>query len=236
MNQSLRNCYERYGYYRVHLEKIGQLRLGEDVKIKDLGLSRGAVQRAYREMEAECFYGNLRDFLVWIGAMFMLTLWIESFDGEESQPITPQRATELIVRVMDQRPGDALLLLRAVEILRFTDILELMPEGELALFELPYKFLRKVWMDLFLHKPSLNNKENTVDTTLPNLTRYYLKLQSVTPGFEPSFLSTTTKQPITPTTQSSDQPKAERSEASSQKAPSGAAKKGRRTTRPSSKH
>jgi hypothetical protein len=256
----MKNFYERYGYYREYIEKIGNAHLQKTLRIKDLGLSRGAIQMAYKEMKEESFRGKIIDYLVWIGGMFMLTLWWER--AQSYKVYRKVDGNDIMRELLNERPSDAIVLVRAELSLTIKNLEQIAPgksdEFYGGALRMPFSGpLGEVGMAA-IQLDEMDMPENwgrePAKTNYPSLIKHYLRIQSVTPGLRPSLVPTTKKiepppepeLPQPPPTQpqplyhhdgeapSGADNKAKRSEASSQKAPAGAAKKSRRTTRPDS--
>lgn len=62
---------ERYGYYLEYLERIARIDLLKVPTIESIGLGGSVVQRAYKEMKAEQFDGNIIDYLCLISLEFL---------------------------------------------------------------------------------------------------------------------------------------------------------------------
>jgi hypothetical protein len=63
---------ERYGYYLDALQRIAQTGLLKSPTIESIGVSGSLVQRAYKEIKAEQFEGNIIDYLCLISLEFVL--------------------------------------------------------------------------------------------------------------------------------------------------------------------
>jgi len=63
---------ERYGYYLNSLEKIAKTDLLKTPTIESIGVGGSEVQRAYKEIKAEQFDGNIIDYLCLISLEFLL--------------------------------------------------------------------------------------------------------------------------------------------------------------------
>lgn len=63
---------ERYSCYIDEMRKLGEFPLWKNVKIDDLNPSRGAVQRAYKEIKEEKFEGSLIDYICWVSMLIIV--------------------------------------------------------------------------------------------------------------------------------------------------------------------
>lgn len=67
-----RKVLERYGYYLEGLERIANTGLLKSPTIESIGASGSFVQKAYKEIKAEQFDGNIIDYLCVISLEFVL--------------------------------------------------------------------------------------------------------------------------------------------------------------------
>lgn len=63
---------ERYGYYLPVLERIAKMELLDTPTIELVGAGGSLVQRAYKEIKAEGFDGNIIDYLCVVSLEFLL--------------------------------------------------------------------------------------------------------------------------------------------------------------------
>lgn len=84
---------ERYGYYLEYLERIAQTDLLKAPTIESIGLGGSVVQRAYKEMKAEQFDGNIIDYLCLISLEFLL---FQINPGKEN--LDARQAAERIIK------------------------------------------------------------------------------------------------------------------------------------------
>lgn len=75
--------YIRYGNFLGEIEKIAKFPLWKPIKLKDLDLSRGATQRAYREMKEMGFEGTIVDYICWVELLYIAMATVEGdFGGD----------------------------------------------------------------------------------------------------------------------------------------------------------
>lgn len=114
--QRTRSTIEKYGYYEEYIRRLSMKKLGETPAVLDLDLSSAAIQRAYKEMKQEQYPGTIIDYLATVGGMFSIEMRIKDgsiFDWQR------------LVSYLENEPGEASILLRAVNNMRISDTVQL---------------------------------------------------------------------------------------------------------------
>lgn len=73
---------QKYNYYKDVLDKIADFPINKIPIIKDLNLSRGVIQAAYKEMYKIDFVGTIIDYLCWISTLYILEKTKEDYKSE----------------------------------------------------------------------------------------------------------------------------------------------------------
>ena len=89
---SEKDILQRFGYYYDIIQIIGDKEFDERITIDKIGIPRGIVQRAYKEMNEKNnkFMGNIIDYLQWISTNYFLLLVRKGHYGNSYSNATNQ--------------------------------------------------------------------------------------------------------------------------------------------------
>lgn len=262
----MKNVYERYGYFLKYIRLIGNLPTMAQVTPKSLEMGQATSQMAYREMNREQFRWSVVAYLSYVSSYYLFERWAVRVLDKYRDAIPRGDASDIFTDCLADHRIDGMNTIRIFPNLPIANPKEGWSE-RLTTLKTRKGYSETVESIVSLLASLSVNYDSGYEwavrhpqTKLAMFTMHYLKIQSVTPGSDPSFLTTTTNQQphikltttnrppgykrghlparypsiISRDTAPSGASEAKRSEASSHKAPAGAAKKTRRATTPES--
>ncbi len=93
-------AYIDFGNFLLEIQKIAAIPLWKPVKLKDLNLSRGATQRAYREMKEMDFEGTIVDYICWVELVFFVTIAVDEEKRDDSYQLIKKQRFMPILRLV----------------------------------------------------------------------------------------------------------------------------------------
>lgn len=191
---------DRFGYYEEYIRRLARVPFAVEPRVQELGLPRGAVQMAYKEMRQFMFSGNVATYMIWVGGMFRLEQWSDYFE-EQDDGAAFLRGLRALVKA---KTPEGIILIRSSNLIRVTDLflLSALPENVINLV-MTVNRLANVHKLLVDAQSGIQMQTSAMkklkELSLEETTRIIVEYQSHTPGDGASYISNPSKL-LTPTT------------------------------------